>query len=257
MAHGNRHHKAVHGRTRSEPVFIGTAGWQLPPAVRKPDAIGPILEQYSALFNAVEINSTHYKHHLERTYVRWAASVPEGFRFAVKMHRSITHEGRFTATSEAQRWLQEVSALGDKLGPVLIQLPPSLAFREEHGDLLRALREIHAGPVVIEPRHPTWASASVSRLLREVSVPLVGADPPLITEAFAPGDQGPVAYFRLHGSPRVYWSAYSEDTLTTLAQQVAASRAQQRVPWVIFDNTAAGEAAPNALRLQQSVSSTR
>lgn len=215
------------------------------------------LQRYSTLFSAVEINSTHYKHHMERTFQRWADSVPGAFRFAVKMHRSITHEQRLTQVSPAQAFLQEVSVLGDRLGPVLIQLPPSLAFASAHADVLFALREVFSGPIVLEPRHPSWAGSDVSKILKQAKIPLVAADPPLITDAIEPGGHAALAYFRLHGSPRVYWSPYSKATLTRLAERITDLLEKKRQVWVIFDNTASGAAAHDALRLQGMIKTGR
>src|SRR6188768_3382103 len=120
-------------------LHIGTAGWQLPKdlSVRSE---GSGLARYAEHFNAVEINSTHYKYHMERTFHRWSASVPVDFRFAVKMHRDITHVQRLTRVGPAQAFLNEVQALGDRLGPVLVQLPPSLVCSDTCMDVLLSMR---------------------------------------------------------------------------------------------------------------------
>ena len=77
-------------------------------------------------FDGVEINSSFYRPHRLSTYQRWADDVPDHFRFAVKMPKTITHEGRLRDVAEPlQRFLGEIAGLGDKLGPVLIQLPPA------------------------------------------------------------------------------------------------------------------------------------
>ena len=107
-------------------IRIGTAGWTIPRrhAEHFP-ADGSGLERYASRFNAAEINSTFYRSHRPQTYARWTAAVPEDFRFAVKMPKAITHERRLIdVTDLLNRFAEEISLLGPKLGPVLIQLPP-------------------------------------------------------------------------------------------------------------------------------------
>jgi uncharacterized protein YecE (DUF72 family) len=112
-------------------VRIGTAGWSIPKQHAAPfPSEGTHLERYGAIFNAVEINSSFYRPHRTATYERWAASVPEDFRFAVKVPKSVTHERRLKGTGDLlDQFVSEVGGLGPKLGPLLIQLPPSLAFQ--------------------------------------------------------------------------------------------------------------------------------
>src|SRR5215207_10102592 len=121
-------------------IRIGTAAWSIPKehAVLFP-AAGSHLERYGAIFNAVEINSSFYRPHRTATYERWAASVPEDFRFAVKVPKSVTHERRLKDAGDLlDQFVSEVGGLGPKLGPLLIQLPPSLAFQEGVADAFLA-----------------------------------------------------------------------------------------------------------------------
>lgn len=114
-----------------ERIRIGTAGWSVPAAHRGrfPEA-GTLLERYAARFDAVEINSSFYRPHRPSTYARWAASVPAGFRFSLKLPREITHTRRLVEVAEPlDRFLGEVAALGERLGPVLVQLPPKFRLR--------------------------------------------------------------------------------------------------------------------------------
>src|SRR5690349_10182868 len=107
---------------------IGCAGWAIPKqhAVLFPSS-GSQLERYAQRFNAVEINSSFYRPHLPATYARWAASTADDFSFAVKMPKVITHMRRLAGAAEPlERFLDEVGSLGAKLGPLLLQLPPSL-----------------------------------------------------------------------------------------------------------------------------------
>ena len=229
---------------------IGTAGWSIPGALRGEFGAGVSgLARYATRFNAVEINSSFYRPHRPSTYARWAASVPDGFRFAVKLPRTITHERRLVGAEDLlERFLGEVRALGDRLGPLLVQLPPSLGFDPDvAAALLARLRGGAPGAIVCEPRHPDWFGAEAGALLVRFKIARVGADPPP-----APGGQHPagwpgLAYWRLHGSPKIYYSDYSPPRLDALASAVGARAGVER--WVIFDNTAEGFATPNALAL--------
>ena len=106
----------------------------------------------------MEINSSFYRPHKPATYTKWAGSVPDNFRFAVKVPKEATHARRLVDTEDVlDRFLPEATALGEKLGPLLVQLPPSLAFDADVADtFFAALRERFDGHVVLEPRHPTW-----------------------------------------------------------------------------------------------------
>ena len=238
---------------RMEDLHIGTAGWQLPKALNDTTRKGSHLERYADLFNAVEINSTFYRPHQVKTFERWAASVPKEFRFAVKMHRAITHEQRLRTITPAQHFLEMVDALGEKLGPVLVPLPPSLAWSMEAEDFLHALREVFEGAVVLEARHPSWSLPEAQRVLLHGRISGVAADPPLITDALMPMGDLSLRYFRLHGSPRVYWSSYSDAFLNELATRIVEILRADQAVWTIFDNTAAGAGASDALRLQRMV----
>ena len=206
--------------------------------------------RYADHFNAVEINTTFYRPHQPKTFQRWAMSVPDDFRFAVKMHKGITHERRLTDIGLAQDFLDMVSALGQKLGSVLVQLPPSLAWSAEAGDFLASLREVHVGDMVLEARHRSWSSPAAVKALKANAIAGVAADPPILYPDLRPSGHPDPVYFRLHGSPRVYWSAYTEAFLNVLSEQVMGLLNSGRKVWVIFDNTAAGAGTTDALRLK-------
>jgi len=210
---------------------------------------GPsLLHRYAAVFSALEITSSFYRPHRPATYARWARSVPEGFRFAVKLPRSVTHESRLAGTVPlVERFLAEVGALGSRLGVLLAQLPPSLDFeRQLAARFFDDLRARHAGPVACEPRHPSWFTGEADDLLRSLEIARVAADPAVVPDAATPGGWPGFAYWRLHGSPRMYYSAYNHADLDRLTLAVAAAPG---VVWCIFDNTAAGAAAGQALDL--------
>jgi uncharacterized protein YecE (DUF72 family) len=232
------------------PIRIGTAGWSIPKEhAARFHVEGSHLERYSAVFNAVEINSSFYRPHRTATYERWAASVPEDFRFAVKIPKAITHERRLKDTDDPMsRFLSEIGGLGRKLGPLLVQLPPSLVFDEGVSDrFLSDLRRRVEGGIVCEPRHRSWFAPGVDALLRKLRVARVAADPAPVPGADEPGGwRGPL-YYRLHGSPRIYYSPYAADALAGIAERLASDAARGAEAWCIFDNTAAFAATADAL----------
>ena len=230
---------------------VGCAGWAIPAqyAHRFPRH-GTHLVRYAQRFPVVELNSSFYHRHRPTTYTRWAAAVPASFQFAVKVPREITHTRRLVEVLQPlDDFLHAVQALGTKLGPLLVQLPPSLSFREDTATaFFTALRARFPGSVVCEPRHWTWFHADVEALLDAVQVARVAADPARVPQAAMPGGWQGLVYYRLHGTPEMYTSAYSSAFLDTLAAHVAASA--QLVPtWCIFDNTVQGAATANALEL--------
>ena len=231
------------------PAYIGSAGWNIPRLHRErfsPD--GSQLQRYASRLNAAEINSSFYRPHAAATYARWAAAVPAGFRFAVKVPKAITHERALLGTRQPlTRFLSEISGLGTALGPLLVQLPPSFAFAPRRvARFFELLRALHDGPVVCEPRHATWTSAAAVRALAAFRIARVAADPPRAAGLEVPGGWPGLVYYRWHGSPRPYFSPYPAEALDRLA---VAMRAHEVDAWCIFDNTGSGSAAGNALDL--------
>ena len=150
-------------------VHVGVAGW----SIRKEQshlfaADGTHLQRYASRFDAVEINSSFYQSHKRETYERWAASVPARFRFAVKMPKWLTHEDCLEETGKPlAQFLDEIGGLGRKLGCVLVQLPPGLAYDPRTVETFFArLRARHRGPVVCEPRHRTWFTGAADDRLK-------------------------------------------------------------------------------------------
>ena len=230
---------------------IGTAGWSIPRAVagRFPSD-GSGLERYAAVFDAVEINSTFYRPHRPATFARWAERTPEAFRFSVKVPRVITHDARLAgAEDDLGRFLSELDPLRPKLGVLLVQLPPSLAFDAAvAAGFFGALRQREpALPVACEPRHASWLSPEADQLFSGLHVARVAADPALSPAAAEPGGWPGLTYFRLHGSPRMYRSAYGPEAAARLAERLRSVRSGEA--WCIFDNTASGAAAADALEL--------
>lgn len=237
-------------------VRAGCAGWSLPRQSwpQFPDT-GTHLQRYAQRFNAVEINSSFHRPHQPATYERWAAAVPAGFRFSVKLPKTITHEKRLSGCAPLLRsFLDQACALGDRLGCLLVQLPPSLALDSRVvAGFLQTLRKQHIGPIALEPRHASWFEPPADALLRSFEVGRVLADPVLFEAGTQPGGWPGLVYLRLHGSPRMYYSAYSNMLLDRLAARLVLEAAAADTVWCIFDNTAAGAATENALYTRRAV----
>lgn len=236
-------------------IYVGTAGWNIPRAHRHrfpEDGTG--LQRYAERLDAAEINTSFYRPHAPQIYARWAAAVPRGFRFAVKIPKVISHERALTRAREPlERFLGEIAGLGDTLGVLLLQLPPSQAFEARRAArFFELLRARHDGAVVCEPRHATWTSDAASRLLVKFRIARVAADPPRAAGLQSPGGWPGLVYYRWHGSPRPYFSPYSGDRLDHLASEL---KRRAIDAWCIFDNTGSGAAAGNALDLHERVTS--
>jgi len=179
--------------------------------------------------------------------------VPPNFRFSVKVPREVTHTRRLRDVTEPlEHFLSEVKALGAALGPLLVQLPPSLRYdRVVAGRFFGGFRERFDGKLACEPRHETWFSDAAEALLVSHQIARVAADPPVVPQAALPGGWPKFLYLRLHGSPKIYYSAYSSEAMTTTAQRLRDVPEQLEDRWCIFDNTALGEATGQALDLLQ------
>jgi uncharacterized protein YecE (DUF72 family) len=280
--------RAASGSALRFAARIGTAGWSIPAAWREAfvsaddsaqqgdggmphDTRAPShLELYARQFSAVEINSSFYRHHRRATYERWAASVPPEFRFAVKLPRTITHDQSLVAfDAPLDVFLDEIAGLGERLGPLLVQLPPSLQFdRATAEQFFQGVRERYDGAVVCEPRHRTWFDSDAESLLARHRIARVAADPACVPAAALPGGSKDVVYVRLHGSPHMYRSPYSRPFLQRIAEMLrdaqtrtnggggeANAEATATLAWCFFDNTTLGAATGDALALQSIMNS--
>jgi len=232
---------------------IGCAGWSISrDAAPQFDGPGSHLQRYAAVLDAAEINSSFYRPHQPQTYARWADSVPDNFRFSVKLPKSITHERRLADSADLlDAFAAEAGALQHKLGCVLVQLPPSLVLDAVAAERLwRQLRERFNCMLACEARHGSWFGEEASALLSAHGVTRVIADPP----AGKPGPFVPTTapvYIRLHGSPRIYASLYSEEQLQQVADFMAGKDG-----WCVFDNTMNGRQTLQALRLKELLASS-
>ena len=199
------------------------------------------LELYAQAFDTVELNSTFYRLPPTHRFRAWGETVPAGFTFAVKASRYLTHVRRLQAPREpVERLMSRAAALGDSLGPVLLQLPPDMPAALDRLDAtLRAF-----GPsvrVAVEPRHPSWFTDELRSLLEERRAALCVVD--------RSGPKGPSwsttdwGYARLHGGRAAPSSCYGRIALATWAERLREAR---RLPTSTSTTTAT--AAPSGTR---------
>ncbi|HEY0103928.1 MAG TPA: DUF72 domain-containing protein [Brevundimonas sp.] len=238
---------------------LGTAGWSIPAAVSdRFHGTGSSLERYAAVMNAAEINSSFHRPHRRTTYERWAASTPNDFRFSAKVPKVLTHDQRLATPEESvDRFANEVAGLGGKLAVILVQLPPSLNFDPAiAGAFFSALQARIPVPLVCEPRHADWFTPDADAWLADRRVARVAADPAKHPGAADPGGWRGLSYFRLHGSPRMYYSAYSPEVLAAAARRLR-EEAAKAPTWCVFDNTAGSAALPDALTVRTATGDER
>lgn len=245
--------------TLAAPVRIGTAGWALPPAVQKQFPPGDShLQRYARTFNACEINASFHRLPRAGTWERWGRTVPADFLFSAKLPKAITHERRLVqCEAELAAFFESSAPMAERLGCVLVQLPPSLAFDESvTGGFLAALQRHRPRAIALEPRHASWFTDEVDAWLAQRRVARVLADPVLHAGGERPGGWAGLAYLRLHGSPRTYYSSYNEAWLARLAARIAIARDAGQDVWCMFDNTAGQAAAGNAMVLRRLLAQT-
>lgn len=167
----------------------------------------------------------------------------------MKLPKAVTHEARLIGVAAPlDRFLEETDGLGAKRGPILIQLPPSIAFDSSiAADFFALLRDRTANDLVCEPRHLSWFAPESENLLISYRVARVAADPPPAAGAGEAGGWPGLRYTRLHGSPQIYRSSYDA---ATIDRHAAGARKAGVESWTIFDNTMTGAATLNALAMR-------
>ena len=241
-------------RREVKHILVGIAGWSNPPSQRAGRQAGQShLVYYAEHFACVEVNSTFYRPHRKQTYLRWREETPPHFRFSVKMPASITHEARLRhCAAEVARFYEEAGQLQPKLAAVLLQLPPSLEFNvATFRAFFKKVPALHGTVVACEPRHASWFTPAANDALLRASVSRVAADPVRPQSCELPGGARSFAYYRWHGTPRIYYSKYTDAQLVNFAADVTMAAA--RTSWCIFDNTARYAAWDDALRFMRVV----
>lgn len=233
---------------KAEPR-LGTAGWNVPQVCKERlGGAGSHLERYARVLNATEINSSFHRPHRRSTYQKWADATPDDFRFSVKVPKSVTHSPQLVP-GELDRFIEESAGLGTKLGVLLVQFAPRRVFVESDAEVLfSALQDRSTAALACEPRHASWFTSEVSAWLNARRICRVAADPARALDADLPGGWPGLRYFRLHGAPRIYYSAYDGAFLRTLKRRLDFASSSGET-WCILDNTAAGAALDNALDL--------
>ena len=235
---------------------IGTSGWQYKhwrgPFYPEKLPLRAWLPYYAEHFDTVEVNNSFYRLPTEETFAKWRDTTPPGFVFAVKASRYLTHFKRLIEPAEPiARLFSRIDVLGDKLGPVLFQLPPRWSVDVERLRLF--LAELPRGRrYAMEFRDPSWETPAVWRLLERHNVArcvyeLAGYTAPL-------EDTADFVYLRLHGpSSSKYAGSYDARALERWARWLdrsALPNGRKRDVYVYFDNDQAGYAAANAAALK-------
>ena len=238
-------------------VYIGTSGWNYrdwgdgffyPPGLNQREWLG----YYARHFVTVEVNNTFYRLPSREVFVKWRDSVPDGFRFVIKANRFITHVKRLKEPESAvKNFLMNAEGLGEKLGPVLFQLPPSWRVNLERLEAFFAyLKSQTIMPdvkVVLELRNASWAEEKTYALLRVYNVALCFADwPDLTLEEPVTAD---FVYLRRHGPRELYGSGYSQRELRRDGERIRVWATEGKDVYAYFNNDVGGFAVRDAVTL--------
>lgn len=210
-------------------------------------------EFYCESFNTVELNVTFYRYPKLEALQGWYERSPAGFRFTVKAPRLITHYRKFNnALRETRDFYDLVSkGLGDKLGCVLFQLPPNLVYSEINLEKILASLD-PAFSNVVEFRHASWWNSLVYKALKDNKITFSGISYPGLPHAVV--RSAPVMYYRFHGVPECYASAYTREQLKEVTDEIKGFRGVQEV-YIYFNNDIHAEAVFNAREVQGLVAS--
>ena len=232
--------------------YIGTSGWHYDHWRDRfyPDKLTKAkwLEFYASHFTTVELNNSFYRLPSEAAFATWHDSSPANFTFAVKVSRFITHIKRLKNSEEAvENFISRAQILGEKLGPLLYQLPPNMHRNDEVLESFLSIlpRELkHA----IEFRHKSWLEEKVFEILHKHNVGLCVFDMPgLGCPLVATAD---FAYIRFHGSTGLYFSCYSDEELADWAKRLANLTANLKAIYIYFNNDAEAFAVRNAMTIR-------
>ncbi len=231
---------------------IGTSGWHYadwrrifyPVKLAKSEW----LEFYARHFDTVELNNSFYRLPSEAAFATWHDSSPPDFTFAVKVSRFITHIKRLKNSEEPlENFITRAKILGEKLGPLLYQLPPNMHRNDESlesflSKLPRGMRH------VFEFRHHSWLEENVFAILRHYNIGLCVFDMPSFTCPLVTTTD--FAYIRFHGSSQLYSSGYSDEELADWAKKIANLAENLKVVYIYFNNDVEGFAVRNAETLR-------
>ncbi len=239
-------------------VYIGTSGWQYyhwkikfyPENLQSKD----FLSFYSKHFNTVEINTSFYHFTKISTFEKWKEIVKESkyFLFAIKLHRLFTHFRKLKLNKDDKKILKETlnsyKVLGSHLGPILIQLPPSLKKDTKLlKNFLSEIKKISNIKLAIEFRHKSWLDKEVYKLLKKLNVAFCISDSPRWPTDFVKTTD--FIYVRFHGKPKLFASKYSEEELKYFANKLR--KLKPKILFIYFNNDFEGYAVENALFMKK------
>ncbi len=238
-------------------LYIGTSGWVYNHwrGIFYPEGLAQArwLEFYNHHFPTVELNNSFYHLPSEKAFTAWRERSSEGFVYAVKVSRLITHLKKLRNVEEAlENFLSRAKILGRKLGPLLYQLPPNMSRNDA---LLESFLRLLPPELchVFEFRNESWLDAPVFALLREHNVGFCIYDMPgLTTPLVATAD---FAYIRFHGSADLYGSCYSEAELEEWAERITKLEQGLTSVYIYFNNDAQAFAVSNAKTLAKQLAS--
>lgn len=232
----------------SGDVRIGTSGWHYKhwkgPFYPETLPASKMLDFYTGHFDTVEINNSFYKLPTGEALASWRDGTPPHFLFAVKASRFLTHMKKLKDPGEGvTRFMERIEVLGNKLGPILFQLPPFWAVNAERLDAF--LRELPTGRrYAFEFRNPTWHHPDVYEILRRHNAAFCAWE--------LSGVRSPVevtadwAYVRLHGPEGPYQGTYHHEALVGWADRIRKWRRRLHAVYVYFDNDQSAFAVHNA-----------
>jgi uncharacterized protein YecE (DUF72 family) len=237
-------------------IRIGTSGWHYKhwrgPFYPVPMAPSEMFSYYARYFDTVELNNSFYRLPTEDAFLAWKKAAPKGFVYAVKASRFLTHRIKLNQPERAlENFLPRVELLGNKLGPILFQLPPRWQLNLERlVNLLEMLPRSHR--YAFEFRDVTWHTEAVDDVLRRFNAAFCIYE--LAGFTSAPKVTADFAYVRLHGPGGKYQGSYQEQMLRAWAERIEEWRKTLKAIYVYFDNDQAAYAVYNALALKQMVS---
>ena len=240
-------------------VHVGCSGWVYKHwrGIFYPEGLPQKLwfARYAEEFDTVEINASFYRLPLPSTFEAWREKAPEGFRYAVKVNRFITHMKKLIDCEEAtDNFIALARPLGETLGPLLYQLPPNLHYNPER--LETFLKRLPADlEHVVEFRHRSWYEDDILALLDEYGVGFVAHD--LLGLASPRWASGRTAYVRFHGTAGKYWGRYTDAALLEWTEWILAQVRAGRSVWCYFNNDIHGHALDDARTLKSMVGQMR
>jgi uncharacterized protein YecE (DUF72 family) len=239
-----------------ERVHIGTSGWSYKhwSGIFYPEEVMPAkyLEHYVTAFDCVELNASFYRLPGIKKVEGWARRTPSSFRFCAKMSRFITHQKKLVDAEEPlERFLAVFAPLRDRLGPFLVQLPPSLHFDPGIAGAFLHLLDSHRniGEFALEARHESWFTPDSISLLKYYGIANVIADS---GGRFAGGElrTHSIVYLRFHGPDGRYHNSYTTGALEIYARKIIGWLSEGCRVWAFFNNDFEAHAIHNARELK-------